>query len=84
MELIIADEVRRVVNKVVDEKAKGFDARSPAELRALSQTHIQGLADILNNVEEGKRWPEGMNPPKDGAGHEGQLRPIAMLPYIYR
>eukprot|EP00972_Heterocapsa_arctica_P023446 3454756-Heterocapsa_arctica.AAC.1 len=48
MEPITADEVRRVVSKIVDGKAKGVDAWNPAELRALSQTHVQGLADILN------------------------------------
>eukprot|EP00972_Heterocapsa_arctica_P093439 13782525-Heterocapsa_arctica.AAC.1 len=89
MELISADEVSRVVNKLVDGKAKGVDACSPAELRALSQTHVHGRADILNKVEKDKRWPVGMNPiialiPKDGADNEGQLRPIAILPYIYR
>eukprot|EP00972_Heterocapsa_arctica_P100073 14757679-Heterocapsa_arctica.AAC.1 len=52
MELISADKVRRVVNRLVDGKAKGVDSWSPAELRALSQTHIQGLADILNKVEK--------------------------------
>eukprot|EP00972_Heterocapsa_arctica_P077778 11473787-Heterocapsa_arctica.AAC.1 len=89
MEPITADEVRRVATKLVDGKAKGVDAWSPAELRALLQTHIHGLADILNKVEKDKRWPEGMNPiialiPKDEAENEGQLRPIAILPYIYR
>eukprot|EP00972_Heterocapsa_arctica_P015736 2318861-Heterocapsa_arctica.AAC.1 len=47
MEPITADEVRRVVNKLMDGKVKGVDAWGPAELRALSQTHIQGLAYIL-------------------------------------
>eukprot|EP00972_Heterocapsa_arctica_P068832 10172379-Heterocapsa_arctica.AAC.1 len=49
---IAADEVKRVVNKLVDGKAKGVDAWSPVELRALSRTHIQGHADILNKVEK--------------------------------
>eukprot|EP00972_Heterocapsa_arctica_P049478 7282586-Heterocapsa_arctica.AAC.1 len=87
MEPIRADEIIIVVNRLTDGKAKGVDGWSPAELRALSQTHTQGLADIVNKLEEFKHWPEGLNPiialiPKDGAGNEGQLRPIAILPYL--
>eukprot|EP00972_Heterocapsa_arctica_P029694 4373267-Heterocapsa_arctica.AAC.1 len=52
MEPITAYEIRRVVNILVDGRAKGVDGWSPAELRALSQTHTQGLADILNQVEK--------------------------------
>eukprot|EP00972_Heterocapsa_arctica_P115134 16446231-Heterocapsa_arctica.AAC.1 len=48
MALIIEDEVRRVVNNLADGKAKGFDGLIPAELIALSRTHIKGLTDILN------------------------------------
>eukprot|EP00972_Heterocapsa_arctica_P104356 15382280-Heterocapsa_arctica.AAC.1 len=89
MEPITADETRRVVNRLLDRKAKGVDGWSPVDLRALSQMHTKGLADILNNVEKVKYWPEGLNPiialiPKDGAANEGQLRPIARLPYIHR
>eukprot|EP00972_Heterocapsa_arctica_P069490 10267295-Heterocapsa_arctica.AAC.1 len=36
MPLITEDEVRRVVNNLIDGKAKGIDGWSPAELRALS------------------------------------------------
>eukprot|EP00972_Heterocapsa_arctica_P048063 7088377-Heterocapsa_arctica.AAC.1 len=89
MELIIEDETRRVVNRLVDGKAKGVDGWSPAEFRALSRTHIQGLADLLNLIEREQKWPDDLNPiiariPEEGAGSEGQLRPIAILPYIYR
>eukprot|EP00972_Heterocapsa_arctica_P111152 16364365-Heterocapsa_arctica.AAC.1 len=48
---ITADGIRRVANRLVDGKAKGVDGWSPAELRASSQTHTQGLADILNKIE---------------------------------
>eukprot|EP00972_Heterocapsa_arctica_P072621 10722602-Heterocapsa_arctica.AAC.1 len=88
MPLITEDEVRRVINNLADGKAKGVDGGSPAELRALPRSHIKGLTDILNKVEKNQKWPEGLNPiiasiPKDGAGNEGQPRPIAILPYIY-
>eukprot|EP00972_Heterocapsa_arctica_P069019 10198978-Heterocapsa_arctica.AAC.1 len=46
-----ADGIKRVVNRLVDGKAKGVDGWSPAKLRALSQTHTQGLADIVNKIE---------------------------------
>eukprot|EP00972_Heterocapsa_arctica_P078716 11607504-Heterocapsa_arctica.AAC.1 len=89
MPLIREDEVRRVVNHLADGKAKGIDGWSLAELRVLSRTHIKGLTDILNKVETYQRWPHGLHPiialiAKEGAGNEGQLRPIAILPYVYR
>eukprot|EP00972_Heterocapsa_arctica_P073884 10906677-Heterocapsa_arctica.AAC.1 len=89
MELITEDEIRRVINVLVDGKAKGVDGWSPAELRALSRTPIQGLADLLNLIEKEQTWPDGLHPiialiPKEGGGSEGQLRPIIILPYIYR
>eukprot|EP00972_Heterocapsa_arctica_P111287 16385342-Heterocapsa_arctica.AAC.1 len=89
MLLISEDEVRKVVNNLADGKAKGVDGWSPAELRAPSRTHIQGLTDILNKVEKYERWPHGLRPiialiAKEGADNEGQLRPIAILPYVYR
>eukprot|EP00972_Heterocapsa_arctica_P079732 11748284-Heterocapsa_arctica.AAC.1 len=88
MEPIIADEIRRVVNRLVDGRAKGVDSWSPAELRALSYSRVEGLPDILN-MSRMRGWPEWMNPiiafiPKGGAEHEGQLGPIAILPYVYR
>eukprot|EP00972_Heterocapsa_arctica_P015905 2345246-Heterocapsa_arctica.AAC.1 len=51
MPLITEDEVRRVVNNIADGKAKGVDGWSPAELRALSRTHIKGLTDLLTRKE---------------------------------
>eukprot|EP00972_Heterocapsa_arctica_P099937 14738773-Heterocapsa_arctica.AAC.1 len=39
MALIAEDEVRRVVNNLSYGKAKGVDGWSPAELRALSDSH---------------------------------------------
>eukprot|EP00972_Heterocapsa_arctica_P100155 14768608-Heterocapsa_arctica.AAC.1 len=41
MIVITVDEVRRVVNNLTDGKAKGIDGLSPAELRALSRSHIK-------------------------------------------
>eukprot|EP00972_Heterocapsa_arctica_P015125 2226436-Heterocapsa_arctica.AAC.1 len=89
MPLITEDEVRRVVNNLADGKAKGVDGWSPAELRALSRTNMKALIDILNKVETHQTWPEGLNPimaliPEEGAENEGQLRPMAILPYVYR
>ena len=44
---------------------------------------------MLNLIEKAQKWPDRLNPiialiPKEGAESEGQLRPIAILPYIYR
>eukprot|EP00972_Heterocapsa_arctica_P026255 3864237-Heterocapsa_arctica.AAC.1 len=62
MRLITEDEVRRVVNNLADGKAKGIEGWSPAELRALSKSHIKGLTDILNKVEKRQKWPHGLHP----------------------
>eukprot|EP00972_Heterocapsa_arctica_P021988 3233941-Heterocapsa_arctica.AAC.1 len=51
MPLITEDEVRRVVNNLTDGKTKGIDGWSPAELRALSRSHIKGLTDFPNKIE---------------------------------
>eukprot|EP00972_Heterocapsa_arctica_P082777 12196953-Heterocapsa_arctica.AAC.1 len=48
--LITEDEVRRVVNTLTDGKATGVDGWSPAELRALSRSHLRGLTELLNNI----------------------------------
>eukprot|EP00972_Heterocapsa_arctica_P025279 3724046-Heterocapsa_arctica.AAC.1 len=47
MEPITEDEIRRVVNRLVDGKAKGVDGWSPAELILLSRSHMQVLADLF-------------------------------------
>eukprot|EP00972_Heterocapsa_arctica_P066879 9869160-Heterocapsa_arctica.AAC.1 len=44
---------------------------------------------LLNLIEKEQKGPDRLNPviafiPKAGAESEGQLRPIAILPYIYR
>eukprot|EP00972_Heterocapsa_arctica_P099066 14619727-Heterocapsa_arctica.AAC.1 len=62
MPLITEDEVRRVVNNLTDGEAKGIDGWSPAELRALSRSHIKGLTDLLNSIENYQRWPHGLHP----------------------
>ena len=62
MPLITEDEVRIVVNNLADGKAKGVDGWSPAELRALSRSHIKGLTDLLNKIEKYPRWPHGLHP----------------------
>eukprot|EP00972_Heterocapsa_arctica_P047338 6983011-Heterocapsa_arctica.AAC.1 len=57
MEPITEDEIKRVVNRLVDGKANGVDGWSPAELRSFSRLHMKGLADLLNLIENhNKGW----------------------------
>ena len=48
------------------------------------------MAASMNNAEKEGRWPEQLRVtqvsliPKEGACHEGKLRPIGILPYFYR
>eukprot|EP00972_Heterocapsa_arctica_P046850 6916063-Heterocapsa_arctica.AAC.1 len=60
MDLITEDAIRRAINRLVDGKAKGVDGWSPAELRASSRAHIQGLADLLNQIEKEEKFPDGL------------------------
>eukprot|EP00972_Heterocapsa_arctica_P042398 6247987-Heterocapsa_arctica.AAC.1 len=55
---ITEEEVRRVVNNLTDGKAKEIDGWSPAELRALSRSHIKGFTKLLNRIEQYQRWPD--------------------------
>ena len=87
---ITGARVRAVLNRMTDGKAKGYDSWSPAELRALPDTLLSALAELLNDSEELGKWPSLMGRPivalipKPGAEHEGEMRPIALLPYVYR
>ena len=71
-------------------RAKGLDHWGPGELKALPHTYLEGLADILNRVEQKGEWPQELRQvmvalnPTPGAEREGQLRPIGLLPTIYR
>eukprot|EP00972_Heterocapsa_arctica_P065713 9698397-Heterocapsa_arctica.AAC.1 len=62
MEPITEYEIRRVVNRLVDGKAKGVDGWSPAELRSLSREHLQGLAELLNLIGKQQKWPNVLYP----------------------
>ena len=87
---ITCDKIRRVIRHLSDNKAKGKDAWTIPELRALSRADTDALAQFLNNVEKERRWPKNFPGPiialldKPSALDEGELRPIAILPYIYR
>eukprot|EP00972_Heterocapsa_arctica_P040902 6028148-Heterocapsa_arctica.AAC.1 len=59
MELITEDEIRRVVNRLVDGKAKGVDGWIPAEVRSLSRAHLLGLVELLNLIEKAKNGRMG-------------------------
>ena len=70
-------------------KAHGLDHWGPEELR-LPDDLLWSLARHLNRFEAAGEWPESLRQvlvalnPKDGATHEGQLRPIRLLPMLYR
>eukprot|EP00972_Heterocapsa_arctica_P100015 14749040-Heterocapsa_arctica.AAC.1 len=74
MALITEDEVRRLVNNLADGKAKGVDGRAQIPFQNTYQRAYghsqQGLHPIIALIA------------KEGAQNEGQLKPIAILPYI--
>eukprot|EP00972_Heterocapsa_arctica_P091188 13455160-Heterocapsa_arctica.AAC.1 len=48
----------------------------------------ESTAGAQRSSEKEQKWPDGFNPiialiPKEGAESEGQLKPSAILPYIY-
>ena len=87
---ITGDRVRRVIRHLSDNKAKGKDSWSIPELRALSKADTDALAQFYNNCETERKWPRNSLRPivalldKESAIDEGDLRPIAILPYVYR
>jgi len=86
---ITAGDIARALKRARD-KAMGPDQWQVSELRALPAPFLTGLARIFTNAERAGRWPDAMKQvtvallPKDGARHEGQLRPIGLTPVIYR
>eukprot|EP00972_Heterocapsa_arctica_P095511 14085848-Heterocapsa_arctica.AAC.1 len=54
MPLITEDEVRRIVNNLIDGKAKGIDGWSPAELSFIEVTHqrTHGLPQQDREISE--------------------------------
>ena len=71
-------------------KAGGSDHWQPGELLALPHAYKLGLLRWMVSREQEGVWPHSFNGAlialldKEGARHEGQLRPICLLPYIYR
>ena len=82
--------LRKVLNEMPGGKSKGYDSWAPNELRALPDTYLDALAQLLNDCEDQGRWPRTMGRPiialipKQGAQDEGGMRPIALPPYAYR
>ena len=73
-----------------DNKACGLDGWRPSELYALPAKAKQQLIDYFHHAEALGEWCPQMKHiliapiPKAGATHEGQLRPIGILPMLYR
>ncbi len=86
----LATMILRVTRRMSSRKARGLDHWGPEEIRVLPKELLVALARVLNGAERQGPWPEdprqvlvALNP-KDKAVHEGQLRPIGLLPMIYR
>eukprot|EP00972_Heterocapsa_arctica_P026337 3877116-Heterocapsa_arctica.AAC.1 len=88
MPLITDDEVRRVVNNLSDGKLKESMGVVQQNSQLVPGHTSRALHIFSTKSQNNEKWPKGLNPiialiPKDGVEH-GQLRPIAILPYIYR
>ena len=83
-------DLSKVLRKLSEGKAKGTDGWSPKEILSLPHSWLGKLAEFYNTWEKRGKWPQVLNNsiialvPKAGATHEGQLRPIGIMPYIYR
>ncbi|MCP4239312.1 MAG: hypothetical protein GY772_02010, partial [bacterium] len=79
-----------IVSRVPIRKASGPDQWSFAELRLLPREAFHRLAEVLGLVEEVGRWPQGLTGasvsmiPKPGATDACGLRPIGLMPVVYR
>ena len=71
-------------------KSRGADGWGPHELGSLPLAYLRNLSTLIANWEAAGRWPEELCQilvflmPKPGAMTEAQLRPIGLLPYVYR
>ena len=83
-------QLETTLSKLSPDKALALDHWHPKELLALSKTLKQGLINIIHRAEKEGVWPQGIKKNtvalinKPGAAHEGQLRPIGLLTYVYR
>ena len=84
------EELNEVLRKIPKNKAGGSDHWKPQELLVLPRVLKEALLKWIHRAEREGAWPEGFNVAhialidKPGATHEGQLRPICLLPYVYR
>ncbi|MCP4239887.1 MAG: hypothetical protein GY772_04935, partial [bacterium] len=82
--------LRDIVCKVPPHKAGGPDQWAFSELRLLPLAAFQRLAELLDLVEALGRWPSGLTGasvsmiPKPGAMDATGLRPIGLMPVVYR
>ena len=82
--------MRKVLTKLSGRKAKGPDGRGPKELLTLPTAWTDQLANFYNDCEHNGTWPQALLTcvialiPNPGATTEAQLRPIGIMPYIYR
>ena len=80
----------KVLRRFPAHKARGTDHWQPRELLVLPRVLKEELLKWLHRCEETGEWQEGFACSlvtliaKPGAQHEGQLRPIGLLPYVYR
>ena len=72
--------------------AAGTDGFEPGEMAMLSRSAYQIIADLLNLVEEGESWPDGMNEERavfmeketDNVDDPLKFRVLKILPALYR
>ncbi|MCP4239954.1 MAG: hypothetical protein GY772_05285, partial [bacterium] len=82
--------LRDIVRKVPVRKASGPDNWAFAELRLLPVEAFDALATVLSLVESVGEWPVGLTGasvsliPKPGAVNATDLRPIGLMPVVYR
>lgn len=87
---ITGDDIRKTLKRMSPHKALGADHWHPKELARLHHSFHDELAKLINETEKNGNWPEFIRQcitslmPKPKAATESQLRPIGILPYIYR
>ena len=89
--LVITGDNLKTVLKTEKDKAAGADGWIASEMKMLPPTELQRLADLYNTVSENGRWPQELRcimtvfkPKKPQATTPEHLRPLCLLPYLYR
>ena len=83
-------DLARIARAIPAGKAGGADGWRVRELQALPEPYWTLLAELLSECERQASWPDGLRQaavsllPKEGESELSAMRPVTILPLVYR